>query len=172
MKFKSLAFLTGITVLAASTAFAQTARICFEAESNVKLQAPLKIVNGSSVKPYSGKGYLAIPWDKNESKGKGQATYTFNAKTAGIYTVWARTFWENGCGNSVLVTVNGGRPIILGEDGTYNKWHWVGGAARVKLKAGKNTLILKNRETGVMVDQFFLTQDSGYTPTGIRKVTS
>jgi hypothetical protein len=172
MQFKSLSLMVGISVLAASAAYAQTARVCFEAESTASIQKPLKIVSGGSNKPYSGKGYLAIPWDKNESKGKGQATYTFNAKTAGIYTIWARTFWENGCGNSILVTVNGGRDIILGEDGTYNKWHWVGGATRVKLKAGKNTLVLKNRETGVMVDQFFFSQDSGYTPTGIRKVTS
>jgi hypothetical protein len=172
MKKNSTLWMLAASSLITASAFAQTARVCFEAESTSNAQSPLKVVNGSSNKPYSGKGYLAIPWDKNESKGKGQATYTFNAKTAGVYTIWARTFWENGCGNSILVNVNGGRDVILGEDGTYNKWHWVGGAARVKLKAGKNTLVLKNRETGVQVDQFFLTQDSGYTPTGIRKVTS
>jgi hypothetical protein len=48
----------------------------------------------------------------------------------------------------------------------------VGGTAKVRLTAGVNKLVLKNRETGVSVDQFFLSQDSGYTPTGIRKVTS
>lgn len=156
----------------AGVALAAGARVCWEAETAGTMQKPLRKVMGSGNKPYSGKGYLEIPWDENKSKGKGQAVYTFKVKTPGVYTVWARTYWANGCGNSVAVSVNGGSPKILGEDGTYDKWHWVGGNARVKLNAGANKLILKNRETGVSIDQFFLTQDPDYTPTGIRKVTS
>ena len=155
-----------------SAVFAASAKVCFEAESASSVQKPLRKVQGSANKPYSGSGYLEIPWDKNESKGVGQAVYTFNVKTPGVYTLWARTFWANGCGNSVAVSVNGGPVKILGEDGTYDKWHWVGGTAKVKLNAGANKMVLINRETGVSVDQFFLSQDAGYTPTGIRKVSS
>ena len=72
----------------------------------------------------------------------------------------------------MTVTVNGGDDKILGEDGTYDTWHWVGGRARVALKAGKNTFVLKNRETGVMVDQFFFSQDGDYVPQGPRKITN
>ncbi|HEX8237892.1 MAG TPA: hypothetical protein VF600_18270 [Abditibacteriaceae bacterium] len=180
MKFKSIrkfdvsSLVASATLLALGTgaAYAASAKVCFEAEGAASMQKPLRKVQGSANKPYSGKGYLDIPWDKNESKGIGQAVYTFNVKTPGVYTVWARTFWANGCGNSVAVSVNGGPVKILGEDGTYDKWHWVGGTAKVKLNAGANKLILKNRETGVSVDQFFLSQDADYTPTGIRKVSS
>jgi hypothetical protein len=168
----SFALSAATLALVASAALAQSAKVCFEAESATSVQKPLRKVVGSANKPYSGKGYLEIPWDKNESKGIGTATYTFNVKTPGVYTIWARTFWANGCGNSVAVSVNGGPVKILGEDGTYDKWHWVGGSAKVKLNAGVNKLVLKNRETGVSVDQFFFSQDAGYTPTGIRKVTS
>ena len=152
-------------------AFAGSAKVCFEAEKPVKIESPLRKVMGQG-SAVSGGGFLEIPWDQNKTKGIGSATYSFNAPQAGVYTLWARCYWANGCGNSILASVNGSDGKILGEDGTYDSWHWVGGRARVKLKAGKNTLVLKNRETGVRVDQFFLSQDSDYTPQGLRKATS
>jgi hypothetical protein len=170
MKFQKF-FLAGTALaLMAPAVFAANAKVCFEAEKTATLESPLKKVTGG--KPdVSGGGYLEIPWDENKTKGIGEATYKFNVKTAGTYYVWARTFWANGCGNSILVNVNGSSDKILGEDGTYDAWHWVGGKARVTLKAGANTLVLKNRETGVRVDQFFMCQDGNYTPVGMRKIT-
>lgn len=164
-------FAGALLALAPASAFAANAKVCFEAEKPVKIESPLKKVSGKGA-IVSGGGYLEIPWDENKTKGIGEATYRFNVKTAGTYYIWARTFWANGCGNSIETTVNGGPSKILGEDGTYDAWHWVGGKTRVALKAGQNTLTLKNRETGVQVDQFFFCQDPDYTPTGKRKVTS
>jgi hypothetical protein len=163
------ALVAGAVLMVTGSAFAANTRICFEAEKPASMEAPLKKLTGQSGK-LSGAGFLEIPWDRNESKGKGQAGYKFKVATAGTYTLWARTFWANGCGNSIEVSVNGGAPSILGEDGTYDEWKWRGGV-RVKLNAGVNTLVLKNRETGVRVDQFFLCTDNDYTPTGVRKVT-
>ncbi len=168
---KNPIFLLGALALAAPATYAANAKVCFESEKPVALESPLKKVVGKGA-TVSGGGYLEIPWDQNKTKGIGSATYKFNVKTAGTYYVWARTFWANGCGNSVEVSVNGSPGKILGEDGTYEAWHWVGGRARVALKAGQNTLVLKNRETGVQVDQFFFCQDGDYTPTGIRKITN
>lgn len=161
--FASALFATPLAAQAANV------KIAFEGEKPATIESPLKKVLGQSGK-ISGGGYLEIPWDRNETKGKGQATYRFNAPQAGTYTLWARTFWQNGCGNSILAAVNGGAPSILGEDGNYGVWKWRPGG-RVKLKAGANTLVLKNRETGVQVDQFFLTTDADYTPVGVRKIT-
>ncbi len=152
-------------------ALADGAKVCFEAEKPVRIESPLRKTMNKDAKA-SAKSFLEIPWDQNKSAGQGSATYTFNAPKAGVYTLWARCFWANGCGNSILASVNGSDGKILGEDGTYDAWHWVGGRARVKLQAGKNTLVLKNRETGVRVDQFFLTQDGDYNPVGKRPVTS
>jgi hypothetical protein len=157
--------------MAATGARAAGARVCFDAEAATSMESPLKKVMPGASKQYSGRGFLEIPWDRNETKGTGQAGYRLNVVTAGTYTLWARTYWLNGCGNSIAVLVNGGPVAVLGEDGTYDKWHWVGGKARVRLKAGVNTLVLKNRETGIRVDQFFLSQDDEYIPTGVRKVT-
>lgn len=170
-------YLAGAAALAAvcgstGLALAANAKVCFEAESASSVSSPVKKVTPGSNKKWSGRGYLDIPWDKNETKGIGSATVKVNVKTAGTYYLWARTFWANGCGNSIGVGVNGGDSITLGEDGTYDKWHWVGGRARVTLKAGSNTFLIKNRETGVRVDQVFLCQDPDYTPVGKRPVTS
>ena len=153
----------------APSVWAANAKVCFEAEKFVAIESPLKKISQSGV---SGGGAIEIPWDQNKTKGIGSATYKFNVPTAGVYYVWARTFWANGCGNSVKVNVNNSGDKILGEDGTYDAWHWVGGRARVQLKAGVNTLVLKNSETGVKVDQFFFCQDKDYIPVGPRKVTS
>lgn len=170
MKINTL-LLTGAALLSVvPAAFAANAKVCFEAEKYVSIESPL--VKKVGVKGTSGGGAIEIPWDKNATKGIGSATYKFNAKTAGIYYISARTFWANGCGNSVEVSVNGKPSIPLGEDGTYDAWHWVGGKAKVQLKAGVNTLVLHNRETGVKVDQFFMCQDPYYTPTGIRPITN
>lgn len=164
--------LAGLTlVMTAPMAHAANAKVCFEAEGAKTIQSPLKKVSGQSKTAMSGGGFLEIPWDGNKTAGNGEATYTFNVKTAGVYYVWARALWQNGCGNSIKVAVNGGGDKVLGEDGTYGEWHWVGGRARVQLKAGKNTLVLRNKETGVQVDQFFLCQDADYTPVNTRPIT-
>lgn len=172
MKLQKLLLCGAALAVLSPAVLAANAKVCFEAENPGTIESPLKKVSKGASKEYSGKGFLEIPWDENKTKGIGEATYKFNVKTAGTYYVWARTFWANGCGNSVEVEVNGGDGKILGEDGTYDSWHWVGGRARVALKAGSNTLKLKNRETGVRVDQFFFCQDGDYTPTGIRKVSN
>jgi len=158
------------TGLASGTARAENTKVCFEAENAGSVVSPVKKVMAANAK-WSGKGFVEIPWDKNVTKGLGSATIRFNAPKAGVYTLWARTFWANGCGNSIGASVNGGSDKILGDDGTYDKWHWVGGNAKVALKKGANVLVLHNKETGVRVDQFFLCSDANYTPVGTRPST-
>ena len=156
-----------LTPLAAQAA---NTKICLEAESAASVQPVLKKVLPGPDKDYSGKGFIHIPWDKNETKGVGQATLKLNLTAPGAYYVWSRVFWENGCGNSIGLVVNG-QERMLGEDGTYGKWHWRDSRTRVDLKAGANTIVLKNRETGVKVDQIFFCTDADYTPTKTRQVT-
>lgn len=167
-------FLCASAVLAISggAALADNAKVCFEAEKPISIESPLKKVTGKGAAP-SGGGYLEIPWDENKTKGIGKAVYSINAPKAGTYYLWARTFWANGCGNSIKAGVGTDKSAakVLGEDGTYDAWHWVGGRARVSLKAGKNTFVMYNNETGVQVDQFFLCTDPDYTPVGKRTIT-
>lgn len=169
---KNVFLASALLALGSVPALADNAKVCFEAEKPIKMESPLRKVMGQG-SAVSGGGFLEIPWDQNKTKGIGSATYSFNAPKAGVYFLWARCYWANGCGNSILASVNegGSGGKILGEDGTYDAWHWVGGRARVKVKQGRNTLVLHNRETGVRVDQFFLCTDPNYTPVGKRPDT-
>ncbi len=162
--------LCALTALLSGVALADNAKVCFEAENTASLQSPIRVVKGKGAS-VSGGGYLEIPWDQNKTKGVGYATYAFKAPKAGAYYLWARCYWANGCGNSIQAGTSKTNMKVLGEDGTYDAWHWVGGTARFTLKAGKNTFVLHNHETGVRVDQFFLCTDPEYTPTGIRPIT-
>ena len=170
MKKSHLGLLVAGMALISTVAHAENTKLCLEAETATDIQPVLKKVTPGTSKDYSGKGYIHIPWDKNETKGKGQATLKVNVAKPGMYYVFARTFWENGCGNSIGLSINE-QERMLGEDGSYGKWHWVGSKTRVDLKAGLNTILIKNRETGIKVDQIFFCTDSEYEPTKLRPIT-
>ncbi|HEY0076962.1 MAG TPA: hypothetical protein VGB77_22950 [Abditibacteriaceae bacterium] len=147
---------------------AKTIKICFEAESAATVKPPLlKVVPG--INPlYSGKGYIDIPMAA--PAGAGSATYKINVVVAGNYYLFARTLYAPTAGNSILVWANG-QKRILGEDGTYGAWHWTSNKTPVRLKKGTNIIALVNRESGVRIDQFFLTNNSRYEPVGLRRIT-
>lgn len=154
------------------------AKICFEAESARDLKTPMKFVKKTN-NSWSGEGYLEIPdgvypegTPKEIAPNKGEATFTFTVTSPGSYTVWSRTWWKDGCGNSVFVQIDDQTAAKLGEDGTYKWWHWVNlKGARFKLSAGKHVFKFLGREDGIKLDQVFLTQDDEYVPEGIRPVT-
>jgi len=157
----------------ASFAFAAgDAKICFEAESAVRVEFPLK-VTAKKDKDISGGSYIEIPWDPDKKyAGRGEAVYRFTVEEPGLYYLWARTWWANGCGNSIEIQIDNYPKAMLGEDGTYDRWHWVDAkGVKFNLSKGEHTLKLLNRESGVRVDQIFLTQDRDYVPVKIRPVT-
>jgi hypothetical protein len=80
--------------------------------------------------------------------------------------VWLRTRWNDGCGNSVLVALDGGEPVSVGNDGTYRAWHWIRGG-RHPLTTGPHRLDIIPSEDGVAVDQILITDDLDYYPSGI-----
>src|SRR5262249_19872608 len=80
--------LLALTVGGAKAFAAGNAKVCFEAENFVSVQKPLRKVLAGPSHDYSGKGYLDIPWDRNLTKGIGEATYTVNVKTPGAYYLW------------------------------------------------------------------------------------
>ncbi len=95
---KHTLFIAAALLGSAGASYAAGAKICFEAEKPTSMTKPFHKVDAKS--QVSGTGYLEIPWDRNKTKGEGQANYTFKVATPGIYTVWARAYWANGCGNS------------------------------------------------------------------------
>lgn len=154
-------------------------KVCFEAEDaksitlNFKKRTtPFK----DSRNTLSSGGCIEIPEKINGEEHKevyeGVVTYEVNIPSAGEYSFWARTYWgpDKGCSNSFWVSLNGGAPQVFGEDGTYLVWHWVKLKEKVNLPQGKVSLVLKNREDGIMIDQIFLTRGS-MIPVGKMPVT-
>ncbi|RYG67355.1 hypothetical protein EON80_13735 [bacterium] len=142
--------------------------VVWEAEHPSSIHRPLFRIETKRSFPHqiSGDGYVQMPWNKHHRAGHG--TYRFKVPYAGMYYVWLRTQWQNPFSNRVYVAVNGGRPQSLGEDATYQSWHWVGGRARVRCRAGWNTLVLQELDMGVKIDQILVTSDSNLIPAGIR----
>jgi len=127
----------------------------------------------------SGK-VLAVPYYKpGEHPPREEVTYTVNIPQNGIYYLWARSFWRNGCGNSFYIKIKDdkGDPY-LGGDATYNCLHWVclmeSGTSKptqLKLKKGEVTFVVASRESATEIDQFLLTTDPELYPANVYKPT-
>ncbi|MCC7492668.1 MAG: hypothetical protein IT204_09990 [Fimbriimonadaceae bacterium] len=152
--------------------------VTWEAEGAAKLETPFAKRSGKKndkrPKPQasSGSGYVEIPnkanGDKKEGEGSqlpGLSQYKVNVPAAGAYTLWARVLWPDGCGNSFWVQPAGRSRLLLGEDGTYDAWHWVKCDTKLALQKGVNVIDVKNREDGVILDQLQVTTSSR-TPVG------
>ena len=152
------------------------ANIEIEAESSEAIEAPMKVVDD---KEASGGKCLTVPGDSGKpgaeipgEPGKkypdrwGAATYKFNCAEPAPYRFWGRKLWANGCGNSIIIRVNGGAPIEFGQDGVYDKWDWKACTVFFDLKSGENTLEVLNREPGVSLDKVIFTKDLDFIPQG------
>jgi hypothetical protein len=170
-------FLLGLAAMAGA------APVCFEAEDAQDIAAPIKLVtkaaseeDAACVKGASGGAFLEIP----EGAGKppevagGKAVFTFDVPKDGSYYLWARVWWNDGCGNSIAMSIDGAKPFTFGQDATYKCWHWVKSPPRLsqlKLKAGTHTLTLTNREDGLRIDQILLESNRRFVPIDIETVT-
>jgi hypothetical protein len=81
----------------------------------------------------------------------GYATYKLNIPKDGDYRLHARVFWKNTSNNSFFYAWDGGEPKMLGNDEDFGRWHWVQTEPK-HLKAGKNNLVIRNREENSVLD--------------------
>ncbi len=88
----------------------------------------------------------------------GYATYKISIPRDGNYRLNARVFWKNGDCNSFFYAWDDGRPTMLGNDDVFGRWHWIQTEAK-RLKAGKHSLIIRNREEGSILDCMTVTPD-------------
>ncbi len=156
-------------LMAASVAAwaARRVKIVVEAEHYYSIKPSMSL--GTSQKASGGK-YVYIPLKRPHGENEsgpydtGNAVYKIKIPTTGVYRLWARTNWYDSCGNSFFVVVDDKHKSWIGEDGTYQRWHWVRGKT-YQLTAGVHTFRFQNREDGAKLDQFLLTTDLRYVPT-------
>ncbi len=160
--------------------------VCFEAEACLTNTAPVAIAKYTGAAPASAwapvKGAsqdtcIEIPQGSGNPPEvtKGSASWTFEVKEGGTYIVWCRVWWIDECGNSFGLSVDGAKAFSFGQDATYKRWHWVKSPprlAQLKLKKGKHTLKLTNREDGIRLDQIFITNERDNVPVDIEPTTA
>jgi len=153
---------------------ARLVKVVFEAENAHRFSKPIERVLSTYKDKWrranSGKGYLEIPDKANGDRHEnlpGEVVFRVNIPEEGTYRLWARVWWMDGCGNSFFVVAGGRPPAVLGEDGTYKTWHWVELKVPFAFKQGETTIVFKNREDGVKLDQVLLLKGGRrYVPGG------
>ena len=141
--------------------------ICFEAEDAAEIVKPLMIGKDNEKMVAKGR-FIEIKQGAGEGeKAGGKAAYKLNFKTDGQYWLWARVWWPDSCGNSFSVALDQGPAFTFGNDNTYNSWHWVKAMVKLDLKKGPHLLTVSNREDGIRIDQFLLTNDDKLVPVEI-----
>jgi len=171
----SLAVVLTILLVALWSALVWAARvkIVIEAEHYSSLTPSMTV---GADKVASGGKYVYIPLrrphgeDESGPTDAGNTVYKFKVPAPGVYRLWVRANWYDSCGDSFFVVVDNQPQSWVGEDGTYQKWHWVKGKT-YQLSAGVHTIKFQNREDGAKLDQFLLTNDLRYVPTRIEAET-
>lgn len=175
--FTAGALSTALLALASGTHAKTPIKICWEAESIAQIHKPLRriwpsrVMKVSAPKPWGApsEGYVQMPWVANHRNGS--ATYQFRVIAPGTYYVWMRLRYVSPFSNRLYFSGNGGLEKPLGEGSSYNTWHWASGASRIRCHQGINTLVLKNLDMGIKVDQILLSSDPDFIPTGIQQTT-
>lgn len=161
-----------IALSLAAGAFA--AKVVVEGEHYYKIKPSMA---KASSQVASGKAYVHIPLQRphGTEEGKpsdtGYAYYKVQIPATGTYNFWGRAHWYDGCGNSFFLKVDDKPAVVFGNDGTYQRWHWVRGV-RLNLSAGVHTFRIQNREDGAKLDQFMLTTSTRYVPVRAEHETS
>lgn len=156
----SAALLAGV-----SLGSAPAATLVFEGENYSWIKPSMEVGQGDNTASHSKYVYIPLRRPHGEQEqgpaDDGNTTYKINVPAAGNYTLWARTEWYDGCGNSFYVKVDHltapNAPYIT--DNTYQKWHWVKGKT-YRLTKGYHIFRFQYREDGAKLDQFLLTTAS------------
>lgn len=139
-----------------------------DAEDAAQVTTPMQLQakGGIPVALVLAEGVGKPPPDRSPVLADGGAVFPVpDSLTAGAeYSVWLHTFWDDGCGNSIAVSLNGADPVAAGNDGTYERWHWVKVPGTLTAAPGSQLTIL-NREDGVALSHILFTADDAYVPT-------
>ncbi len=121
--------------------------------------------------------YSASDTNDFNATGADSVTYPIVLPSSGDWYLWARLYYPGVPGgnsaNSFYVRVDGGSPIVLGNDSSkLQSWHWDGSGGRAlalgNLSAGSHTLMIAKREVvpdAPRVELLMLSPDANRLPT-------
>jgi hypothetical protein len=146
---------------------APTGTVAIEAEGATGLQPPFRVVADDEC---SGGTCIGIPRGAGKSgQAPAKAVYAVQIARKAVYRAWLRVKWTDGDGNSLFLVLPGKEPAIVGQDGTYGRWHWVPGHD-AELSEGAHSVPILHREDGVYLDRILLVPDAAFVPRGARGV--
>lgn len=113
--------------------------------------------------------YVGVPdgqCGKEADPSDHSAVFDLTVEESGTYYPWARVWWKDSCGDSLMIRVEskkGGTKEFPITDGTHGTWHWlrVAGASGLILEEGEYTVRVENREDGARLDKILFI-DSDY----------
>lgn len=143
---------------------------CLDAEGGT-LNAPMEIY---SDEPQAGGGqYVAAKagtvTNNPDTLTSPSAQYTFSVPAAGNYAVWARVKAADGGTHSFYFALNPGAGTAYTLKSTYpnyGSWVWLKLNGAAALSAGNNVLAIHYRQALCKIDQFLVTDDSAFVPSG------
>jgi len=103
---------------------------------------------------------------EGEDPGLHMAEFELRVEQAGTYYPWARVWWTDSCGNSIVVLLQGEgqeRPLRWEvTDDTARWWHWLplAGSDGVALEPGVYRVTVQNREDGARLSRILFTRRS------------
>jgi hypothetical protein len=155
-----------------SSGYGPGSHVVIEAESGV-LSRPMQVRHEPGA---SGNGFVWVPDGKGSitspSENAGRVVYDFHVPQDGDYRIWGRVRAPSSMNDSFFVAVNGGNFERWNTpQGTTWTWglvnsHGVADPRTYRLKAGRHTLTLMQREEGTQLDKMIVTNNPDYVPTG------
>ncbi len=140
--------------------------LLIEAESIPTIAAPMTVTDDSDA---GGGKCVTIPVGlPKDAPLTGRLETTLDIPAAAKAYCWYRVYWNGSCSNSVTAKLGDFPEFIVGEDGTYNAWHWVK-SPPLPLQAGPLTLTIGQREEDIRIDQILITSDADYVPVSIEE---
>ncbi len=147
-------------VLNAARATQVSAPMTKEKDDEVPEGIILEIKDGTGVPPEG----------KNPDLKYGGAVFEFETAEDFNAEIWLNVVWDGSCGNTIDIKLdNEKRSVTVGNDGTYNVWHWMKSPKSYRLRAGKHILYVLNREDGIKLSQVFITNDKNTVPSGFEE---
>lgn len=97
----------------------------------------------------------------------GGCVFEFELAREATAYLWFNVLWDGSCGNTLDVAVDGSATsYTVGNDGTYNAWHWQKSPKTYHFQPGRHRIAVLNREDGIKLSQVLLLNDKDYIPEG------
>jgi len=115
--------------------------------------------------PGGSAAVLVLPDQGGGNNTNGCACFTVHPSSPGPYFAWTRVRWNDSCGNSLVLAVEGSPDFVVGQDDVYNTWHWIK-AGQYTLEQPQHEVLLKGREDGIAAEAILFTPDKDFVPRG------